>query len=228
MGVLEQFSLVDKKAVVTGGEGLLGKAICETVRELGGEAISVDLKPTADTVLDITNGPSVQAFVDAHTDIDILVNCAVGNQKPVHDVGKDFWQDCAVGLMGAYNMSAAFGLPMSKRKDCVVLNIGSDLSLIAPDPWLYEQGVFKPASYSVVKHGIVGMTRYFAAAWGAAIRCNCLCPGGIEQGQKIPHLPMGRLAKLEEMKGPVAFLISQASSYMTGSIVVVDGGRTSW
>jgi NAD(P)-dependent dehydrogenase (short-subunit alcohol dehydrogenase family) len=114
-----------------------------------------------------------------------------------------------------------------RKRNGVILNIGSDLSLISPDQSLYSDGKVKPLSYSVVKHGIIGLTRYFATLW-PEVRSNCLCPGGINVGQKTPAIPMGRLAQLSEMKGPVAFLISNASSYMTGAVLSVDGGRTCW
>lgn len=226
MGVLDQFSLKTKVAVVTGGEGLLGTIICQTIRELGGTAISVDIKPTADRTLDITNAAQVNEMVESAGQIDILVNCAVGNQKPLHDVAGGFADDLNVSLVGSLHMIATFGSKMQERGAGVILNIGSDLSLIGPDPSLYQPGFMKPAGYSVAKHGMVGLTRYFACLWGGRVRVNCLCPGGIDVGQKFPRVPMGRLARLEEMKGPVAFLVSEASSYVTGACLLVDGGRT--
>ena len=157
------------------------------------------------------------------------MNCAVGNQEPIIDAGQGFCTDIGIGLVGAFNMIATFGSEMAKRRKGVILNIGSDLSLIAPDPRLYPIGYNKPASYSVVKHGIVGMTRYFAAMWGPSnVRVNCLCPGGIYIWKNSHTAPMQRPPKLSEMKGPVAFLLSEASSYMTGACLVVDGGRTIW
>ena len=224
MTVLDQFSLKTKVAIVTGGEGLLGRMICETIRDLGGTAMSIDIKPTADHVIDITDGQAVAQAADGMPPIDILVNCAVGNQAPVSDAAMNFGPDLMVGLVGSLHMTAAFGSKMPAGG--VILNIGSDLSLIAPDFSLYPAGTSKPVSYSVVKHGLVGMTRYFAAFWGGKIRVNALCPGGIKVGQALPRVPMGRLARLDEMRGPVAFMVSDASSYMTGACVVVDGGRT--
>ena len=101
MTLLDQFSLKTKVAVVTGGEGLLGRCICETIRELGGTALSLDLKPTADHVIDITDAAAVARLSDEAGDVDILVNCAVGNQKPLTDVGEGFSSDLNIGLVGA-------------------------------------------------------------------------------------------------------------------------------
>jgi NAD(P)-dependent dehydrogenase (short-subunit alcohol dehydrogenase family) len=194
---------------------------------LGGKAFSVDIKGKPDYLCDITKADDVNHLAQCVHNCDILVNNAVGNQKPVSDLGAGWATDIDVGLTGALRMIGAFSTQL-RGSHGVILNMGSDLSLIGPDPHLYERGSMKPVSYSVVKHGMVGLTRYFAALFGPSVRVNCLCPGGIEQGQKVPYVPLGRLAKLPEMKGAVAFLLSDASSYMTGSILAIDGGRTAW
>lgn len=225
MTVLDQFSLKGKTAIVTGGEGLMGRMMCETIRELGGTAISIDLQPTADITLDITDFDRVKALAEATVHIDILINNAVGNQKAVPHYAFGWDTDLRIGLSAQLNMLYAFEPQLLESKG-VVLNMGSDMSLIAPDQSLYPEGMVKPLSYSVIKHGMIGMTRYFAELWGGKIRVNCLCPGGVQQGQKVPRCPMNRLAEIEEMKGPVAFLISPASTYMTGAFLAVDGGRT--
>lgn len=225
MNVLDQFSLKGKTIIVTGGEGLMGKMICETIRELGGIPHSIDILKTAAHCCNITDYHSVELLSQQFSNVDILINNAIGNQRPVHNFHVGWDKDIAVGLTSAMNMHIAFEKHL-KASNGVVLNIGSDLGLIGPDMGLYEAGMMKPLSYSVVKHGMVGMTRYFASLWGGKVRVNCLCPGGVAQGQTVPRCPMGRLARLEEMKGSVAFLISEASSYMTGAILSVDGGRT--
>jgi NAD(P)-dependent dehydrogenase (short-subunit alcohol dehydrogenase family) len=220
MPVLDQFSLKGKTAIVTGSKGMMGAMICETIIELGGTVMHCDIKDG----IDITNYDHCLYFDESPCDI--LVNNAVGNQKPVGAYAAGFENDLDIGLTGAVNMIQVCAHELHKRKG-VILNMGSDLSLIGPDQTLYQNGLKKPLSYSVVKHGIVGMTRYFATLW-PDVRCNCLCPGGIDVGQKTPHVPMGRLAQLDEMKGPIAFLVSNASSYMTGAVLSVDGGRTCW
>jgi len=94
----------------------------------------------------------------------------------------------------------------------------------------------KPVTYSVVKTGLIGLTRYLATYWAdKGVRCNVMCPGGVENGQPIDFLkevnariPMGRMAKSDEYQGTLIWMLSDASSYLNGSIVPVDGGRTVW
>ena len=123
---------------------------------------------------------------------------------------------------------------MAKNKNGVILNISSDLGIIAPNQDIYDKKFIKPVTYSVVKHGIIGLTKYTASYWARKnIRCNAIAPGGISNNQdksfvkKLNQLiPIGRMAKKNEYNGLVLFLCSDHSSYMTGSVVVADGGRT--
>ena len=125
----------------------------------------------------------------------------------------------------------------------MILNVASDLALISPDQRLYrrdgvdeEQQQVKPVTYSVVKHGLVGLTRYLATYWAeAGVRVNAISPGGMIRGhdgdflRRLTRLiPMGRMASLGEYMAAVVFLLSDASSYMTGANLVIDGGRTVW
>jgi NAD(P)-dependent dehydrogenase (short-subunit alcohol dehydrogenase family) len=151
--------------------------------------------------------------------------------------------DIAVGLTGAFLMSKHFGSSMASSQGGVIVNIASELALIAPDQRLYrkdglsehEQPV-KPVSYPTIKAGLIGLTRYLATYWAdKGVRVNALCPGGMENGQpgefkeKIGKLiPMGRMARKDEYQGAILFLCSDASSYMTGATLSVDGGRTCW
>ena len=126
-------------------------------------------------------------------------------------------------------------------KGGVILNIASDFSVIAPDQRLYRrEGVaeaeqpVKPVTYSVIKTGLIGLTRYLAAYWaGAGVRVNALSPGGVYAGQpedfvrRLEELvPLGRMANIDDYAAAVQFLCSDASRYMTGQNVVIDGGRT--
>ena len=124
-----------------------------------------------------------------------------------------------------------------------IVNIASDLALISPDQRMYAVGLpegstapIKPVSYSVVKSGLLGLTRYLSTYWSPLpVRCNALLPGSV-RGTQSPELtveltnriPLGRLAEPDEYQGALVFLLSDASSYMTGASLVMDGGRTAW
>lgn len=210
-------------------------------------------------VTDITNRLALEKVRDIliakYGHIDILINNAANNPKveeasknlgPIrfHNFPVDMWnQDLAVGLTGAMLCAQVFGKVMENQNAGVVLNISSDYGLIAPDQRIYkreglpdDQQMVKPVSYSVVKHGIIGLTKYLAIYWADRnIRVNTLCPASLENGQneefinKISKLiPMGRMSNPDEYVCTVLYMISDATTYMTGSTIVLDGGRTSW
>ena len=124
-----------------------------------------------------------------------------------------------------------------------ILNIASDLSVIAPDQRLYEkEGLkwheqnVKPVTYSVVKFGLIGLTKYLSTYWSQRnVRCNSLSPGGVYADQDknfveklTGYIPMQRMANVDEYRSAIQFLCSEASSYMNGHNLVMDGGRTVW
>jgi len=187
--------------------------------------------------------------------IDILINNAANNPKMESKVANmgviqfenfplDIWEaDIGVGLTGAMLCAQVFGAAMKQNRKGVILNISSDLGVIAPDQRIYrrdglsdEEQIVKPVTYSVIKHALIGLTKYLATYYAEhGIRCNAICPGGIENGQdrefmeKLTNLiPMGRMAAKDEYQGTVLYLVSDASAYMTGATVIIDGGRTCW
>ena len=123
------------------------------------------------------------------------------------------------------------------------MNISSDLGVIAPDQRIYrkpglarnEQPV-KPVTYSVLKHGILGLTKYLASYWAEeGIRVNAISPGGVYNNQPpdfveklIAHIPLKLMANIDEYRAAIVFLVSDASSYMTGANLIIEGGRTVW
>ena len=193
-------------------------------------------------------------IIDDFKKIDGLINNAANNPK-VEDSKNSFsrlenfdiqtWQnDLNVGLKGSFLCIKYFGTEISKNPSGgSIINISSDLGLIAPDQGLYKNKDLsddlqpvKPVTYSVIKTGLIGLTRYVATYWAEkGVRCNALCPGGVENNQNAEFIkkinakiPMNRMAKKNEYNGSIIYLLSDASSYVNGAIIAADGGRTAW
>jgi NAD(P)-dependent dehydrogenase (short-subunit alcohol dehydrogenase family) len=186
--------------------------------------------------------------------VDILINNAANNPKMedrsgpawsrLENMPLDVWDaDIRVGLTGAFLCSRTLGAQMAQAGRGVILNIASDLAVIAPDQRLYrqeglpdKQQPVKPVTYSVVKTALLGLTRYLATYWAdAGVRVNAISPGGVYNQQPDAFvarlrqlIPLGRMANLDEYQGAILFLCSDASSYMTGANLVIDGGRSCW
>ncbi len=184
--------------------------------------------------------------------INILVNNAANNPKVekgsvtnwsrAENLPLDIWnKDLEVGITGAFICTRTFGKLMADSGSGSIINVASDLAIIAPDQRLYqingidaENQPVKPVTYSVVKTALLGLTRYFATYW-PMLRVNAISPGGVYNNQpdefvvKLNQLiPMSRMANYDEYQGAILFLASDASSYMTGQNLVIDGGRSCW
>lgn len=211
-------------------------------------------------VMDVSRPDSIRqvaaTLLSSGHRIDILVNNAAIDPKVVGDQGvletsrlENFpleqWDlQLAVGLTGAFLCSQVFGAAMAADgKGGVILNIASDLSVFSPDQRLYRKpGVpddmqpVKPVTYSVIKAGLVGLTKYLSTYWAdRGVRANALSPGGVFNGQGEEFvqrlsalIPMGRMAQRDEYHSAVQFLCSDASSYLNGQNIVMDGGRSTW
>jgi NAD(P)-dependent dehydrogenase (short-subunit alcohol dehydrogenase family) len=209
--------------------------------------------------IDITNEKAIEnnvkQLIEKFGKVDGLVNNAANNPKVedskevnfsrLENFPLDIWcADIAVGLTGSFLCAKHYGFAISQNDDGgSIVNISSDLGLMAPDQRLYaKDGVnndkqnVKPVTYSVVKTGLIGLTRYLATYWADKnVRCNAMCPGGVENGQPDDFLeevnkriPMGRMANADEYQGTLLWMLSDASSYLNGAIVPVEGGRTVW
>jgi len=178
----------------------------------------------------------------------ILVNNAGIDQPPgaaartflVEDVPlEDFRRTIDVNLAGAFNVTQVFGPAMCRAERGSIVNIGSLYASIAAEPRFYDHmeadpPFLKPAAYGASKAAVVNLTRYFARLWGPrGVRVNALSPGGVAGGQDAEFLskytarvPLGRMAEPADLAGPLVFLASDASSYLTGHELRVDGGFT--
>ncbi|MDB4013435.1 SDR family oxidoreductase [Flavobacteriaceae bacterium] len=209
-------------------------------------------------VMDVSQESSITSVLEKlkkdNIRIDILINNAAINPKQsslnnkirttrLENFSLDIWNlELSVGLTGAFLCSKIFGSAMAEdNKGGVILNIASDLSIIAPDQRIYRQDglandmqAVKPVTYSVIKAGLIGLTRYLATYWPEnGIRANALSPGGVYTNQDAKFvkrltslIPMGRMANPDEYISAIQFLCSDASAYMNGQNIVMDGGRS--
>ncbi|HEY2405606.1 MAG TPA: SDR family oxidoreductase [Polyangiaceae bacterium] len=240
-----------------GGTPVLGDIRLDLAQDRAALLAATHGVPASAVELDVTSHESCEqalgATIAQHGRLDGLVNNAARNPKVegkglalsrFENFPLDEWsRDVSVGLTGAFLASQVFGAHLATHGGGVIVNVASDLGLIAPDQRIYrrpelaehEQPV-KPVTYSVVKGGMVMLTKYLATYWAAAkVRVNALVPGGVYAEQpadfvdKLTNLiPMGRMATRDEYRAALVFLCSDASSYMTGSNLVIDGGRTCW
>lgn len=178
----------------------------------------------------------------------ILVNNAGIDRPPSDDVGnvaiedvplEDFEATVGVNLGGTFNCTQVFGSAMRDAGRGSIVNIGSLYASIAPDPGLYDHladdpPFLKPPAYGASKAGVLNLTRYFARLWGPdGVRVNSLSPGGV-LGDQDPEfrrkycarVPLGRMADPEDLGGPLVFLASDDSRYLSGQDLLIDGGLT--
>ena len=229
----------------------VNKLAKELNKKYGVEAVGYKVNITNEKEIII----NTKKIISRYKKIDGLVNNAANNPKIEEDSEKSFsrlenfpenlWnEDISVGLTGTYLCLKHYGYQISKNSNGgSIVNISSDLGLIAPDQRLYlkpnvnqNNQPVKPVTYSVVKSGVIGLTRYVATYWADRnVRCNVICPGGVNNGQtkefleKIhKRIPMERLANSDEYQGTLIWMLSDASSYLNGAVIPVDGGRTVW
>ena len=194
---------------------------------------------------------AVASVADRFGRIDGLINNAAftgkGRNIPglfdaFEDYSKELWQAALdVNLTGTLLITQAVGRVMRTARCGAVLNIASDIALISPDHRIYRdlpdgKSFNTPIAYPTTKGALLSFTRYLATYWAPfGIRVNALCPAGVYDNQDAEFvkrltnlIPMGRMATPDDYKGSVVYMLSDASAFMTGAVVVVDGGRTAW
>ena len=198
--------------------------------------------------LDLTKIKSIESMVSnvlkKYSKIDVLINNAAyqGNPKirtaGFEKLSLDIWQQAIdVNLTGVFLCCQNIGKQMLKQKSGNIINIASTYGLVGPDQRIYgKSGQNSAAFYAATKSAILNLTRYLSAYWQrTGIRVNTFSPGGVENKQDTDFIkkyssrtPLKRMARKDEYVGALIFLASDASSYMTGSNLVVDGGWTAW
>ena len=260
--------LQNRNILITGGLGLLGLEFSKSILNAGGTPIIFDIHEEKIAIeilhhrniekfhylnVDITNEKNIKkarkTIVEKKLELHGIVNNAALNPKveeSFQETGFESFcvnkwkQEISVGLTGAILVTKIIApIMLNKYYLPSIVNISSDLGVIAPDHRLYNENeniiIRKPVSYSVIKHGIIGLTKYTATHWAESIRCNSLVPGGVYNGQdqefvnKIKtRVPLGRMAQPSDYNDALIFLLSDASNYMTGQQLIIDGGRSIW
>ena len=265
MHAKELFSLEGRVAIVTGGRGLYGAAICEGLCEMGATVIVASrngekCEEFAEVLrqqgheawgmaLDLSDDASIKALpkavVERFGHIDILVNNAVdrSNLTSLANATRQKLQDSAsTNLNGQILLSQAVLEYMIPAERGSIINISSMRGLDSPHfPFYPEAMGDQPVNYTTEKWAMVGLTKYMAGRYGKHhIRVNCIAPGGFNPGLAddpdkkafvdtyIANTPLGCWASYDDIKGPVAFLASDAAAYVTGATLVMDGGWTIW
>lgn len=244
-------TLTNKIVLITGGNGFLGTYFVSSLKEAGATVVVTDRDPEAALQLDVTNKESIQAafekVVTEHGKIDVVINNAAidpkfdsnadQNAKQFENYPEDLIKKSLdVNLLGYTLIAQEAVRRMLPQGSGNIINVSSIYGVVGPDQGIYPEGTQKPVDYFITKGGVVMLTKFLATTYGnKGIRANTLTLGGVfkEHGKEFTdkygaRTPLGRMANPEEVGGPLVFLASDASSYMTGANLVVDGGWTAW
>lgn len=253
---LTEFSLQGKIAVVTGGYGYLGTSMCEGLFEAGATVIIGGLNESKFSMqfkgkknisfidLDVRSTDSIKsAFININKKygrIDILLNCAFSIKSNEPEMMTDEeWEYGIDGTLTSTFRCIREVIPYMRHSKGNIINISSMYGVVSPDFNVYEshKNYTSPPSYSAAKGGIIQLTKYFAVYLSKYnIRVNSISPGpfpapSVQKDKAFikkltANIPLGRIGQPDELKGLVIFLASEASSYITGQNIVVDGGWT--
>ena len=261
----ELMNLEGRVALITGGGGHIGAALCEALAELGAAVVVLDRMEescadvarrihetygveTLPLIVDLTDEKAVRSVPETALDrfgrLDILVNCAalVGTSElkgwttPFLEQSADTWRlALEVNLTAAFVLVQACAEALAASGHGSVINIGSIYGMVGPDMRLYENTMGNPAAYAASKGGLLQLTRWLATVLAPDVRVNAITPGGVWRNQPedfhtryMARTPLRRMATEEDLKGAVAYLVSDLSAYVTGHNLVVDGGWTVW
>jgi gluconate 5-dehydrogenase len=263
--ISELFDLTGSVAVVTGATGQMGRAMAETLAELGAHIVVVsrteadcqqlatqltdEYQTSISVPTDVTDPSEVEAMAEAVRKefgrLDILVNSAYsGAVVDFEDMSVQQFQDGIDAALTSVFLTTRETVPMLRDGGGSIINIASIYGVVAPNHGIYgSTGMNNPAQYGAAKAGVIQFSRWLATRYAdEGIRANALTPGGIysaelesQQGYEetfVPNYeeltPLGRMGRPEDLKGPMAFLASDASSWVTGQNIIVDGGWTTW
>jgi NAD(P)-dependent dehydrogenase (short-subunit alcohol dehydrogenase family) len=246
--------LTGRVAFVTGGLGLIGRPVCLALGAAGATVIALDIdgataigpgagiRAVGFDAARMVDLPGRLAALEAeHGPADIWVNCAYprtgdwadSRQEPL-DISA--WRANVDLQMNSFCLLAGHvATEMAKRGRGAIVNVASIYGAVGPDFAVYDgTDMTTPPAYSAIKGGIIAYTRYLASYYGPrGVRVNAVCPGGVANRQPARFVdnyaartPLRRMARPEEIAAPVAFLASDAASYVTGAILPVDGGWT--
>jgi NAD(P)-dependent dehydrogenase (short-subunit alcohol dehydrogenase family) len=262
----ELMNLDGRVALVTGGAGHIGSALCEGLAELGASVAVLDSRSEDCTeiaqrlqqtygvdalplICDLSQQSDVRAapqrVLDHFRKLDILVNCAAlvgtsdleGWAVPFAKQNSDTWRlALEVNLTAPFLLTQLCAEALAESGQGSVINIGSIYGMVGPDLSLYENTAMgNPAAYAASKGGLLQLTRWLATTLSPRVRVNTLTSGGVWRDQAesftnryVARTPLHRMATEEDLKGAVAYLASDLSSYVTGHNLVVDGGWTAW
>ncbi|OVE81671.1 hypothetical protein BVY03_03460 [bacterium K02(2017)] len=248
-----KFSFSNKNAIILGGSGLIGHEIAKALIEFDANVHLIDIAPPKVELsqakfhkTDLTNesqlNSTIENIITDTKQIHVLINAAYPRTK---DWGLQFekiplksWQENIEMQLGSTFLSCQhIAEHMKSFKQGTIINIGSIYGVVGPDFSIYKDSpMTMPAAYSAIKGGIINFTRYLATYYAEQnIRVNCISPGGIFNNNTKEFVanyskktPLGRMGKPEEVAATAIFLASEASSYITGQNIMVDGGWTAW
>jgi NAD(P)-dependent dehydrogenase (short-subunit alcohol dehydrogenase family) len=244
------FSVAGKVVVITGAAGLIGRALSAAFAERGATVVGVDVRSSDSTpclTYDISQADQVSACVagvlSRHGRVDVLVNShhykpAGFTEACAETFPEELWDAILnINLKATFLTCREFGRTMLTQGHGSIINLASTYGIVSSNPDLYDgNSLGNPVAYSASKGGVIMLTKYLGAYWaGRGVRVNCVTPHGVEAGHESEFVrrfssksPMRRLMRSDEVAGAVLFLASNASSYATGSNVLVDGGWTAW